>query len=60
MSPAQRRPDARLMAIGLIGAVLDDGTGLVEAVPGKEGDPRDRAYARHLAYGTLRWLSVPK
>ena len=58
MSPAQRRPDARLMAIGLIGAVLDDGTGLVEAVPGKEGDPRDRAYARHLAYGTLRWLSA--
>ena len=58
MTPPRRPPDARLMAIGLIGSVLDDGASLGEASVENGGDPRDRAYARHLAYGTLRWLTA--
>lgn len=46
------------MALGLIGAVLDDGAALGDAPLDSDADPRDRAYARHLAYGTLRWLSA--
>ena len=53
-----RTDDARLMALRLLGAVLDDGFALAEAPESTTGDPRNRAYARHLAYGVLRWLSA--
>ncbi|MEE4218142.1 MAG: 16S rRNA (cytosine(967)-C(5))-methyltransferase RsmB [Xanthomonadales bacterium] len=53
-----RSDDARLMALRLLGAVLDDGAALAEAPENTAGDPRNRAYARHLAYGVLRWLSA--
>jgi len=53
-----RTDDARLMALRLLGAVLDDGIALAEAPENTSGDPRNRAYARHLAYGVLRWLSA--
>jgi 16S rRNA (cytosine967-C5)-methyltransferase len=52
-----RSGDARLAALDLLGAVLDDGASLGEADT-EAVDDRDRAYARHLAYGTLRWLSA--
>lgn len=49
----------RLAAVRLLAAVLDRGQGLsdAEAPPGLE-DPRDRAFARHLAYGVLRWYNA--
>ena len=53
-----RTDDARLMALRLLGAVLDDGVALAEAPENTNADPRNRAYARHLAYGVLRWLSA--
>lgn len=53
-----RTDDARLMALRLLGAVLDEGMGLGDAPENTKADPRDRAYARHLAYGVLRWLSA--
>ena len=55
-----KRPptDARLMALDLLGQVLDDGANLGEAESNSSADPRDRAYARHLAYGVLRWLNA--
>ena len=53
------RPSPRLAAARLVGAVLDNGASLTEAVvPGKRMDARDAAFARHLAYGVLRWLSA--
>jgi len=49
--------NARLLALELIGDVLDRGANLSEsdrdAVAG-----RDRAHALHLAYGVLRWYSA--
>lgn len=53
-----RTDDARLMALRLLGAVLDDGVALADAPENTSADPRNRAYARHLAYGVLRWLSA--
>jgi 16S rRNA (cytosine967-C5)-methyltransferase len=51
--------DARLGALSLLSAVLERGENLAEAEPGPAlADPRDRAYARHLAYGVLRWLNA--
>lgn len=50
---------ARLAAIDLLASVLDRGHSLSEA--GAEempGEARDRAFARHLAYGVLRWLGA--
>ena len=49
---------ARLAALDLLAAVLDEGLSLSEAEAGNALDGRDRGYARHLAYGTLRWLSA--
>jgi 16S rRNA (cytosine967-C5)-methyltransferase len=46
------------MAVALIGAVLDDGAALGDGPAHPTADPRDKAYARHLAYGTLRWFSA--
>mgnify|MGYP001549579822 CR=1 FL=1 len=51
--------NARMSALALLAAVLDDGQNLSDASPGGAGlDPRDRAFARHLAYGVLRWRSA--
>ena len=48
--------NARLGALSLLNSVFDEHRNLVEA--GESGPPmesRDRAYAKHLAYGVLRW-----
>jgi 16S rRNA (cytosine967-C5)-methyltransferase len=50
--------NARLIALYSLRAVLDDGAGLGEIKHGRVADPRNQAYARHLAYGVLRWLSA--
>lgn len=49
----------RLAALRLVAAVLDQGQNLSDA-HADQGlpDPRDRGFARHLAYGILRWLSA--
>lgn len=56
---APRDHSARLAAVALLASVLDRGLNLsetgAEATP---ADPRDRAFARHLAYGVLRWLGA--
>jgi 16S rRNA (cytosine967-C5)-methyltransferase len=56
----QKRPDnARLAAVAAVSAVLDDHQTLNEHFQTASGlSPRDAAYARHLAYGVLRWLSA--
>ena len=41
-----RTDDARLMALRLLGAVLDDGAALADAPENTSADPRNRAYAR--------------
>ncbi|MGD8678895.1 MAG: 16S rRNA (cytosine(967)-C(5))-methyltransferase RsmB [Lysobacterales bacterium] len=48
--------DSRLHSLELLRAVLDGGRNLAE--PGTEwaGAGRDRAFARYLAYGVLRWM----
>lgn len=46
------------MALLMLEDVLDRGAGLGDTERDTVADPRDRAYARHLAYGTLRWLSA--
>ena len=49
----------RLAAVDLLAAVLDQGRNLSDARPRVEpDDPRDRAFARHLAYGVLRWMNA--
>jgi 16S rRNA (cytosine967-C5)-methyltransferase len=56
---ASRGRGARLGAVTLLAAVLDRGLNLSEA--GTDGLPeaaRDQAFARHLAYGVLRWLGA--
>jgi len=52
--------NARLDALGLLAAVLDQGLNLTDAGRGGMGpaDPRNRAFSRHLAYGVLRWLTA--
>ena len=50
---------SRLAALELLNAALDRRQSLSET--GAEtgtGDSRDRAFARHLAYGVLRWMSA--
>ncbi len=50
---------ARLAALSMLGAVLDKATNLGDAEGGLLlADPRDRAQARHLAYGVTRWLTA--
>ena len=51
--------DARQTAVFALGEVLDDGRALgeVEAFD-RQPDVRERAYARRLAYGVLRWKSA--
>lgn len=56
-APAGRSP--RLTALALLACVLDQGQNLSEAQPANlPAEARDRAYARHLAYGVLRWLGA--
>lgn len=51
--------NSRLAALNMLQSVLDSGTNLGDAdtVAAME-DGRDRAFARHLAYGVLRWLTA--
>ena len=56
---APRDSGARLGAVTLLAAVLDRGLNLSEAgTDGLPGAARDQAFARHLAYGVLRWLGA--
>jgi 16S rRNA (cytosine967-C5)-methyltransferase len=49
----------RLAALELLASVLDSGNNLADAESEtRQPDARDRAFARHLAYGVLRWLSA--
>ena len=56
---APRNRSARLAAVALLASVLDRGLNLSETgTEDMPADPRDRAFARHLAYGVLRWLAA--
>jgi hypothetical protein len=49
----------RLTALKMLSSVLDSGSNLAEAESENSlPDARDRAFARHLAYGVLRWLTA--
>ena len=49
----------RLAALEMLSSVLDSGSNLADAEPeNRQHDARDRAFARHLAYGVLRWLTA--
>lgn len=51
--------NSRLAALSMLEAVLDKGQNLADADSGPPlADARDRAFARHLAYGVLRWLNA--
>lgn len=53
---ARRAPDARLAAVRALSEVLDSGRQLGDCRSLDAGlDARDAAFARRLAYGTLRW-----
>ena len=50
---------ARLAALSLLEAVMDEGLNLGEANDShRPPDARDRAFARHLAFGVFRWLTA--
>jgi 16S rRNA (cytosine967-C5)-methyltransferase len=62
VNPA-RGDNARLGALTLLASVLDQGLNLADAGTDPAGDstggdPRNRAFSRHLAYGVLRWLGA--
>ncbi len=49
----------RLAALKMLSSILDSGSNLADAeAENKQPDARDRAFARHLAYGVLRWLTA--
>jgi 16S rRNA (cytosine967-C5)-methyltransferase len=49
----------RLAALKMLSSVLDSDSNLADAEPQNNlPDARDRAFARHLAYGVLRWLTA--
>ena len=49
----------RLATLKMLSSVLDSGSNLANAeAENKQPDARDRAFARHLAYGVLRWLTA--
>ncbi|MDX1381860.1 MAG: 16S rRNA (cytosine(967)-C(5))-methyltransferase RsmB, partial [Xanthomonadales bacterium] len=53
------RGNARLAALNLLTGVLDAGRNLGDvALADPPDDARDRAFARHLAFGVLRWLGA--
>lgn len=55
----QQAAGARLAALDLLAAVLDQRRGLAESASERPGlSARDQAYATHLAYGVLRWLAA--
>ena len=48
-----------MAALKMLSSVLDSGSNLAVAeAENKQPDARDRAFARHLAYGVLRWLTA--
>ncbi|MCJ7815162.1 MAG: hypothetical protein MUP31_03825, partial [Xanthomonadales bacterium] len=50
---------SRLTALRMLESVLDSGSNLGDAEPEElTSATRDRAFARHLAYGVLRWLTA--
>ena len=50
---------SRLAALKMLESVLDSGGNLTDAESeNSPDDARDRAFARHLAYGVLRWLTA--
>jgi 16S rRNA (cytosine967-C5)-methyltransferase len=58
-----RAENARLAALELLAAVLDRGQNLTDAANTVKAeaalsDPRNPAFALHLAYGVLRWLGA--
>jgi 16S rRNA (cytosine967-C5)-methyltransferase len=56
---ASRSANPRLAALALLSDVLDRGHNLSESRGDTAlDDARDRAFARHLTYGTLRWLGA--
>ena len=49
----------RLATLKMLSSVLDSGSNLADAeAENRQPDARDRAFARHLAYGVLRWLTA--
>ncbi len=59
MNKIKNKGNARLEAINAIGSVLDYHKTLNEHFQSGSGlTPRDGAYAKHLSYGVLRWLSA--
>lgn len=50
--------DTRLMALGMLGRVLDEGDALGDADVADAAESRNRGHARHLAYGVLRWYAA--
>ena len=49
----------RLATLKMLSSVLDSGSNLADTeAENKQPDARDRAFARHLAYGVLRWLTA--
>ncbi|MFT5139648.1 MAG: 16S rRNA (cytosine967-C5)-methyltransferase [Lysobacterales bacterium] len=51
--------NARLAALNAISAVLDDQQSLSDHFQATSSlEPRDQAFARHLSYGVLRWLTA--
>lgn len=57
---SKTHPDnARLAALVILAGVLDDHKNLADAdSESRQQSPRNRAYAKHLTYGVLRWLSA--
>lgn len=49
----------RLVALEMLGSVLDDGANLSDAdVKNRQSNPKDQAFSRHISYGVLRWLTA--
>jgi 16S rRNA (cytosine967-C5)-methyltransferase len=50
---------SRMAALKMLESVLDHGNGAAQAEPDNvHEDSRDRAFARHLVYGVLRWMTA--
>ncbi|MDT8319799.1 MAG: 16S rRNA (cytosine(967)-C(5))-methyltransferase RsmB [Xanthomonadales bacterium] len=55
---AKRSTNARLIALAMIASVLDQGRSLADFEAPDAAEGRSVAYARHIAYGVLRWLNA--
>ena len=56
---SNRRQNPRMAALAALSDVLDDGRNLGDSEAFSQiKDKRDYAFARHLAYGVLRWLGA--